>query len=98
MCIRDRDIGVVERAEQREIVEIGLAAVGPVLQVMTLEEEAVIAAGEAAGAVAQEQGALEGGGDGAGLAADGEWGGVGPPRLAAVLEAAARPRRGAGTP
>ena len=35
------DIGVVQRAEQRQIGQAGLAAVGPVPQVVALEEQTV---------------------------------------------------------
>jgi hypothetical protein len=66
------DICVMGTTEQGEIVYLGLAAIGPVLDVVTIEIEAMIAAGEAAGGISQQQGALDRGGDGAGPAADGQ--------------------------
>jgi len=61
----------MEAAEQDEVVEARLAAVGPVLDVMCVGPLGrAVAAGEAAAAVAQDQGAADGGRDGAYRATD----------------------------
>ena len=61
---------MVVAAEEDEVVEVGFAAVGPVVDVVVMEKAAVGAAGEAASAlVADEQRPMEGRGDGPALAA-----------------------------
>ena len=42
---------VVLRAQQQEVVDIGLAAIGPVLDMMAFEESMVIASGERAAVI-----------------------------------------------
>ncbi len=59
-------------AQDQGIGQAGLAAVGPVADMVGVKEQAMVAAGVAASAIADEQGALDGGWDGASLAADGE--------------------------
>ena len=62
---------VVSVAEQGEVVELGGAAVGPVLHVVGVAAAwSSGAAGEAAAAVAEVQGAAHGFGDGVGEPAD----------------------------
>ena len=51
------DEAVVAAAEQHEVCERGVAASGPVVEVVGVEEAAVLAAGELAAAVAGAQGA-----------------------------------------
>ena len=64
---------MVSRAKQEQVVERGLTAVGPVLDVVAVEEAPVPAAGEAAAVpVSCPYGALDGLRYGAGLAADAE--------------------------
>ena len=57
-------------AQGDQIVQLGLAAVGPVLDVMALDEAGGGAVGEAAAAVAGVQCSFQGRRDGAGAPAD----------------------------
>jgi hypothetical protein len=57
-------------AQGDEIGELGLAAVGPVLDVMCIEIVLVSAAGKAAAGIPSMQRAPDRGGNGAGLASD----------------------------
>ena len=66
------NVAVVRRAEAAEVVERGRAAVDPVRQVMTVEEAAVSAAGEAAGGVASRECAGDGSRNRASTTADRE--------------------------
>jgi hypothetical protein len=49
------DEAVVAAADQEEVVEVGLAAAGPVLDVVAVDVHAVFAAGEAAMVVARPE-------------------------------------------
>jgi hypothetical protein len=53
------DVAVVAAAERDQVVEIGLAAVAPVLDVVAVDEPRVGAAGETAAAVARAEGASQ---------------------------------------
>jgi hypothetical protein len=65
------DEGVVPSTGENEVAERGLAAVGPVLDVVGVEEEDVGAAGEGALVLlAEVEGATDSGGNRAGAAAD----------------------------
>jgi len=64
------DQAVVEAAEEDEVLQRRLAAVEPVVDVVAVQEAGGGAAGEAARAVADPEGAADGWGDGAGAAAD----------------------------
>jgi hypothetical protein len=57
------DEAVVAAAEEDEVREAGLAALGPMSDVVAVDEAAVLAAGEAAASVADSQRAADGGGD-----------------------------------
>src|SRR5512138_2677120 len=61
---------MVEAAEKDQVVEVGLAAAGPVLDVVGLNEPPVRAHREAAAAIARPQRAANRDGNGARLAAD----------------------------
>ena len=61
---------VVPAAQQHEVVHASLAAVGPVADVVGVDETGAGTAGEAAALVAVVQGAADGGRDGAGFASD----------------------------
>ena len=63
---------VVERAEQKQVVERGVAAPGPVPHVMSVKPVGGGAPGEAASAVADEQRAAHRGRDGTGAPPDGQ--------------------------
>ena len=63
------DEPVVSAAEQEQVLELRLAAGGPVLDVVAVGEEPVRTAGVAAASVAESEGAAEGGRDGAFAAA-----------------------------
>ena len=64
------DQAVVEGAEGQEVLDPGLSASGPVLDVVGVEVAVAGTAGEAAAVVAAGQSTAERGGDGAGAAAD----------------------------
>lgn len=51
---------MVRGAEQHQVAKFGFAAVGPMLNMVAVDVTAMGAAGKAAGAVAQQQGALDG--------------------------------------
>jgi len=67
------DGGVVELAEQDQVVQVGGAALGPGQYVVGLEVAALVAGGELADAVADHQCSALGSGDEASGSAEGEY-------------------------
>ena len=63
---------VMSAAQLNQVIKAGLAAVGPMLDVVSVNKPSVGAAGETTAFVSPEQCALDSGRDGAGLSADGQ--------------------------
>ena len=63
----------MHRAQQHEVVERGLSALGPVAHVVPVQSVGGRAAGEAAAPVAAHEGAAKRRGDAAGASPDAQW-------------------------